>query len=118
MKPEEIVQKKVMERFGINITEVGLYFINLDEGLSKRLAPDYYPRLTLFWQALAFIRCAYHSQNKMPCDIFVDTMGVGYCYPVLKMFFPCKIFAYVHYPIVSTDMLDVVKSGKQQFNNR
>ena len=44
-------------------------------------------------------------------------MGAAYGYPVLKLFFPCKIYAYVHYPIVSHDMLNVVSSGTTQFNN-
>lgn len=61
MKVEDIVQKKVKERFGIELTEVGLYFIQLDEGLTKKLDPSYHPYATLVFQAWAFIRCAFHS---------------------------------------------------------
>lgn len=81
--------------------------------MAKRLDPEANPVFTLFWQALAMMRVCFHSQMRMPCDIFVDTMGVGFGYPILKLFFPCKVFAYVHYPIVSSDMLNLVKSGKQ-----
>ena len=41
----------------------------------------------------------------MPCDIFVDTMGVGFGYPFIKILFGAKIYSYTHYPIVSNDML-------------
>ena len=118
LTPNEIIQKKVKDRFGTDVSDHGLYFIQLDEKLANGLDPKNHPTLTLFWQALASIRVCVHSQFKMPCDIFVDTMGVGYSYPFLKMLFPCKIYAYVHYPIVSSDMVNVVASGKQQFNNK
>lgn len=118
LSADEIITKKVRERFGTNVTSVGLYFINLDEKLANGLDPKNSPSLTLVWQALASIRVCIHSQFKMPCDVFVDTMGVGYCYPFLKLLFPCKVYAYVHYPIVSNDMVKVVASGKQQFNNK
>lgn len=118
LSAEEIITKKVKERFGTNVTSVGLYFIKLDEKLANGLNPENHPTLTLVWQTLASIRVAIHSQFLMPCDIFVDTMGVGYCYPFLKLLFPCKVYAYVHYPIVSSDMVNVVASGKQQFNNK
>lgn len=111
LTPEEIITKKVQERFGTDVTSNGLYFIRLDEKLANGLDPKNYPSLTLVWQALASIRVCIHSQFKMPCDIFVDTMGVGYAYPFLKLLFPCKVYAYVHYPIVSMDMVNVVASG-------
>jgi alpha-1,2-mannosyltransferase len=40
-----------------------------------------------------------------PCDVFIDTMGVGFAYPFLKWFFGVPIYSYTHYPIVSSDML-------------
>lgn len=54
----------------------------------------------------------------MPCDIFVDTMGVGFGYPFIKILFGAKIYSYTHYPIVSNDMLKTVSSGTVQFNNK
>lgn len=52
-----------------------------------------------------------------PCDIFIDTMGVGYAYPFVKLFFGVKVYSYTHYPLVSYDMMRDVVSGKAQFNN-
>jgi len=43
-----------------------------------------------------------------PSDVFIDTMGVGFGYPFIKLLFGPKIYSYTHYPIVSYDMLQVV----------
>ena len=53
----------------------------------------------------------------MPCDIFIDTMGVGFAYPIVKIFFPVYLYSYTHYPIVSSDMIETVNKGEEQFNN-
>jgi hypothetical protein len=49
MTPEDIITKKVRERFGTEVTEVGLYFIKLDKKLADGLDPKNYPSLTLVW---------------------------------------------------------------------
>jgi alpha-1,2-mannosyltransferase len=54
----------------------------------------------------------------MPCDVFVDTMGVGFAYPWIKWLFGLPIYSYTHYPIVSSDMLKDVESEEEQFNNK
>lgn len=55
----------------------------------------------------------------MPCEVFVDTMGVGFAYPFVKLFFHCKIFAYTHYPIVTNDLVGAAKTtGKVQVNGK
>ena len=57
------------------------------------------------------IRVCSEALRKMPCDIFIDTMGVGFAYPFIKIFFGPKIYSYTHYPLVSDDMLKVVTSN-------
>ena len=101
MKREEILEKKVKERFGIIINPKNVHFINLDAAKAKSLDPKNYPTFTLFWQCLAFINVCIHAYNKVPCDVFVDTMGVGFGYPFVKLIFGVKIYSYTHYPIVS-----------------
>jgi len=53
----------------------------------------------------------------MPCDIFIDTMGVGFAYPIVKILFPVYLYSYTHYPIVSSDMIETVNKGEEQYNN-
>lgn len=91
--------------------------MTLSPSFTSKLDPKNYPSFTLFWQCLGFILCSCHAMATCPCDVFVDTMGVGFGYPFVKMIGNVKIFSYTHYPIVSSDMIDVVASGTGQFNN-
>lgn len=72
----------------------------------------------MFWQAWASVIVCIEALMTCPCDIFIDTMGVGYAYPFVKLFFGPKIYSYTHYPLVSYDMMRDVVNGVQQFNNR
>ena len=110
MKPKDLLQQKVKDRFGINISEENLHFVNLDIDLTNSLEPKNYPTFTLFWQALAFIRISVHAIVVQPCDVFVDTMGVGFGYPFISIMFGVKVYSYTHYPIVSEDMIKTVAS--------
>ena len=93
------------ERFDIDISEQGLVFVNLDENVANNLDPQNYSSFTLFWQAFASIQAVFSALNQTPCDILIDTMGVGFAYPIVKIFFPVYLYSYVHYPIVSSDTI-------------
>jgi hypothetical protein len=41
----------------------------------------------MFWQACASISVAFEALTLVPCNIFIDTMGIGYAYPFVKLFF-------------------------------
>jgi alpha-1,2-mannosyltransferase len=58
------------------------------------------------------MQAVFNALNQMPCDIFIDTMGVGFAYPIAKIFFPVYLYSYTHYPIVSSDMIETVKKGE------
>jgi alpha-1,2-mannosyltransferase len=51
----------------------------------------------------------------VPCDLFVDTMGVAMAYPLVKFMFGAKILSYTHYPMISSDMLNQIDTV--QYNN-
>lgn len=72
------------------------------------LQPKYYPIATMFMQSLGSILVAIECSIKHPSMLVIDTMGVPFTYPIFRIFGANKIIAYVHYPIISTDMLDKV----------
>ena len=51
-------------------------------------------------------------------DVFVDTSGYAFTFPLFKMFGKCKVGCYIHYPTISTDMLSQVKSRTATYNNK
>lgn len=112
-KPRDILAK-VKQRFGIQL-EDDVKFVYL-----KRRAwveAKRWPRLTLIGQSLgsiilgleAFIQCLPH--------VFIDTTGYAFTMPLFRWLGCCKTVSYVHYPVVSRDMLDVVKNRENKFNN-
>lgn len=80
------------------------------------MAASNYPFLTLIKQALAFNSVAAEALQTVPCDIFVDTVGIGFAYPLVKVMFNPKIVSYTHYPTISSDMLN--QTTLNQFNNK
>lgn len=50
-------------------------------------------------------------------DIYIDTMGCALPYPAIKLLFAHRVVAYVHYPAISTDMLQRVWLRRPGYNN-
>ena len=60
---------------------------------------------TLFWQMIGYWKVMFEALNRFPAEVIVDTMGVGFSYPLIKLIFGLKIVSYTHYPTISSDML-------------
>ena len=76
-----------------------------------------YPRFTILFQNLGSLLLAHEALHKYQPDIFVDTIGFAFTLPYFKYLGGSSTCCYVHYPTVSTDMLQKVKSQKGDFNN-
>jgi alpha-1,2-mannosyltransferase len=51
-------------------------------------------------------------------DYYIDTVGAPFTYPIVYILsFPCHITAYVHYPVISSDMLKNVVERRPIYNN-
>lgn len=105
MTPERIIQDKVVDRFGLRLGDTSrLHFVDLAPECSTILNQA----AQLYWQAIGYMRVCVHAISLMPCDIFVDTTGAAFAYPIVRLLFPAKIYSYTHYPTVSYDMLETV----------
>ena len=51
-------------------------------------------------------------------SIYIDTMGYSATLPLFKYCGGCLVGCYVHYPTISTDMLEQVQSKRASYNNR
>ena len=66
-----------------------------------------WPRFTLAGQSIGSLIVAWDAFNLLIPDIFVDTMGYAFALGLCKWLFPhVPTGAYVHYPTISTDMLE------------
>lgn len=75
------------------------------------LLPRCYPVLTLLGQAVGSMVVVMEALFRCPPDIFIDTTGFGFTLPVAKCVAGSKTAAYVHYPTISSDMLNRVGAG-------
>jgi len=54
---------------------------------------------------------------KLCPQVYIDSMGYSFSYPIFRFLAGCEVAAYVHYPTISTDMVHKVEKGKTDFNN-
>ncbi|KAI6781744.1 GDP-Man:Man(3)GlcNAc(2)-PP-Dol alpha-1 [Emericellopsis cladophorae] len=113
------ILSRVKSRFNISLHPPAVTFLYL----SKRdwVVASTWPRFTLLGQSLGSMYLAWDAFSLLVPDIFVDTMGYAFSLGVSKWLFPeIPTGAYVHYPTISTDMLESLdpdsKTGSQGVN--
>ncbi|KZO96898.1 glycosyltransferase family 4 protein [Calocera viscosa TUFC12733] len=113
---QEILEK-VKARFGITLRPETLHLAYLH---SRHLVEDKaWPRFTLIGQSLGSMVLGYEAMKQLIPDVYIDTMGYAFTFHVVKFIAASStpIGAYVHYPTISTDMLDRVRSRKAGHTN-
>ncbi|TDL23341.1 mannosyltransferase [Rickenella mellea] len=106
---------KVKARFNIDLSPDSLHFVFLK---SRRLVEDStWPVFTLLGQSLGSMILAWEAMHKLIPHIYIDTMGYAFTLPVVRMLGNIPRGAYVHYPTISTIMLERVKSRQAGYTN-
>ncbi|CAI5726061.1 unnamed protein product [Peronospora destructor] len=86
------------------------------------LEPSRYRSFTLLWQSVAHIRLGLEavqesSRQQLYPQVWVDTTGCPFSYVVASLLYACTVVAYVHYPMISTDMISKIQQRDAGFNN-
>ncbi|PNP40388.1 hypothetical protein TGAMA5MH_07715 [Trichoderma gamsii] len=103
--PKDAIIERVKNRFNIQLHAPTVQFLYL----SKRnwVLASRWPVFTLLGQSLGSIVLAWDAFSLMVPDIFIDTMGYAFALSLSKFLFrSVPTGAYVHYPTISTDMLE------------
>ncbi|KAF4260368.1 hypothetical protein CNMCM8714_001132 [Aspergillus fumigatus] len=96
--------ERVENRFNIQLHAPAVVLLYLNT--RKYVLSSMYPYMTLLGQSLGSLVVAYDAFNLLVPDVFIDTMGYAFTLAFCKMLFPSvPTGAYVHYPTISTDML-------------
>jgi len=104
----------VLKKFGVTVpSDVELCRLQSRELLEAKC----YPVATLVGQSLGSVLLALEAVCKTVPDVFVDTTGLAFTYPVAAGLCGARVAAYVHYPTISTDMISAVSERKPAFNN-
>lgn len=70
----------------------------------ERLLPGAYPRFTMLGQAAGSVAVAWQGLRQLVPELWVDTTGWAFPYPLARLA-GSRVAAYVHYPTISSDML-------------
>jgi len=111
--PDSII-KRAKQRFNIDLKRK-VNFVYLHKRAWVEAIK--YPFATLLGQSFGSVLLGIEALFKCAPDIYLDTMGYAFTLPLFKYFGGCKVGSYVHYPTISTDMLEKVNQGNTDFNN-
>ncbi|GAA6015303.1 hypothetical protein JCM11491_001005 [Sporobolomyces phaffii] len=112
---KESMIEKVKSRFGITLDPTSLEFVFLK---SRYLVEDStWPRFTLVGQSLGSVLLAIEALWNVVPDVWVDTMGYAFTYPLVKLACRIPVGSYTHYPTISTDMLSRVSTRQAGHSN-
>ncbi|KAL4921572.1 hypothetical protein BDW62DRAFT_208173 [Aspergillus aurantiobrunneus] len=109
--------ERVQTRFNIQLHAPTVELLYLTT--RKYVQSSMYPYMTLLGQSLGSLIVGYDAFTLLVPDIFVDTMGYAFAVAFCKLLFPSvPTGAYVHYPTISTDMLQSLddKTGLKGVN--
>ncbi|XP_002065830.3 GDP-Man:Man(3)GlcNAc(2)-PP-Dol alpha-1,2-mannosyltransferase [Drosophila willistoni] len=113
--PNAILQK-AKNVFNISLDNDNISFVFLKH--RHWIEAKKYPHFTLLGQSIGSMLLGFEALCKFPPDIFIDTMGYAFTYPLFRFLAKSKIGCYVHYPIISTDMLRKVQFRQSAHNNK
>jgi alpha-1,2-mannosyltransferase len=104
------ILSRVEHRFNIVLNPATLTFLYLST--RHWVLASKWPHFTLLGQSIGSILMAHDALSLLVPDIFVDTMGYAFALGYCKLLLPnVPTGAYVHYPTISTDMLDSLQAS-------
>jgi alpha-1,2-mannosyltransferase len=109
------ILKRVKDRFNIHLHPPSVHFLYLTT--RHYVLSSTWPRFTLLGQSIGSVILGWDAFSLLVPDIFIDTMGYAFALALSSLFFPdVPTGAYVHYPTISTDMLESLDQGGQGMN--
>ncbi|XP_059622771.1 GDP-Man:Man(3)GlcNAc(2)-PP-Dol alpha-1,2-mannosyltransferase [Phlebotomus argentipes] len=113
--PRDIL-KKAKNTFNVSIQEKDVQFVYLHR--RKWVEAVKYPYFTLLGQSLGSVWLGLEAAWKFPPDVFIDTMGYAFTFPIFRFLVGARVSGYVHYPTISSDMLRRVQARTLSHNNK
>ncbi|EGG13977.1 glycosyltransferase [Cavenderia fasciculata] len=107
---DDEIFNKINNTFMIELKRKNIEFIRLTK--RKYVEDSLYPVFTLLGQSLGSMILGMEALSKCNPHVYIDTMGYAFTYPIFRILGGSKVACYVHYPIVSSDM--IVKVANQQ----
>ncbi|KAF0993144.1 hypothetical protein HZS_2435 [Henneguya salminicola] len=111
-----LIINKSIERFNVSLDTKNIEFLFLTG--KNWILPSSWPHFTLFGQSLGSIILSIEAVRNHPIpDILIDTTGFVFFGAFFKLFGCHSVGAYIHYPTISTDMINRVTNRLNPYNN-
>lgn len=101
------ILEKVRTRFHINLDEHKLAFVYLHK--RYMVEDSQWPHFTLLGQSIGSLFLGWEAMSKLKPDVYIDTMGYAFTFPLVSILCNIPVTAYVHYPTISTDMIGKIQ---------
>ncbi|KAJ1721153.1 asparagine-linked glycosylation protein [Coemansia erecta] len=107
---------QVQAKFGLAIDPQTVHVVELRR---RWWVEHRFPRLTLLLQSLGSVWLAAEALHHFNPDVFVDTVGYAFSYPLVRMVCGARVpvVSYTHYPTISSDMQTLVASRESGVSN-
>jgi alpha-1,2-mannosyltransferase len=112
----DMILAKARERFNMAIPDTNLTFVYLHR--RPWVEAECYPYFTMLGQSFGSLVLGTEALLSFVPSIYIDTMGYAFTMPLFKYLGGSAVGCYVHYPTISTDMLERVGRRQAMYNNR
>lgn len=113
-EPQNILDG-VQNQFNVKIEPEKVTFIRLS--LRKAIDSASYPYFTLLLQSLGSMVLGMEAFMKLNPDVYIDTTGHAFTYPIFRYLAQCPVGCYTHYPTITSAMMRRVKHRIVSYNN-
>lgn len=107
---------RALQRFDISLP-VGSSVEIVNLRLRWLVEASTWPVATLVGQSVGSMVLAWEALLSLYPDVFIDSMGYAFTYPIVRLLGPARIACYTHYPTISSDMLARVRERRPDYNN-
>ncbi|KAI5638973.1 glycosyl transferases group 1 domain-containing protein [Phthorimaea operculella] len=104
--PQTILDK-AQNQFNVKVPPERINFVRLS--LQWTIEAKSYPYFTLILQSLGSMVLGMEALLKLNPDIYIDTTGFAFTFPIFRYLAQCPVGCYVHYPTITTAMMRRVK---------
>lgn len=111
--PGEEILRRARQRFNVKVE--GVEFVQLKRRSWVEASTWRY--FTLLGQSLGSLVLGLEALLKFNPDVYIDSMGYAFTLPLFRWLGGCRVGCYVHYPTISTDMLERVGQREVAYNN-
>ncbi|CAD0203654.1 unnamed protein product [Chrysodeixis includens] len=113
-EPQTILDR-VQNQFNVKVDPKKVTFLRLSMG--RAIDPASYPYFTLLLQSLGSMALGLEAFMKLNPDVYIDTTGYAFTYPIFRYLAACPVGCYVHYPTITGAMMRRVKHRIVAYNN-